>query len=201
MHKEAMNWLKHQFVDAHLGSVCEIGSYNHNGSAREALQDKSTSWIGIDIMHGPNVDYCVNIMDDDELDNFQSSLDSPWFDTIVSTEVLEHVDARQMISSMLLLVDPDFNTKQFIITCANRKRPVHSADGGQLKPDEHYQGLNVGDVIKLFDEAIQNDFSLANSHVEYQAYHNPESHDTYVHVVIGHDTALAKHLRQHNTIM
>jgi hypothetical protein len=199
MHEQAMAWLKHRFADRTLGTVVEIGSYNHNGSAREALEHNSMSWTGIDIISGPNVDYVCNIMDTDELDDFQSSLDMPYFDTVVSTEVLEHVTAKEMIEAMLQLVDPDFHSKQFIITCANAKRKPHSADGGELKPNEHYCGLNAGEVIALFDTAIQRDMSFVNSYVEYHAYHNPESHDTYVHVVIGYDTSLAKYFLSKGT--
>lgn len=196
MHKEAMQWLEHMKgkLGDSFGNVLEIGSYNHNGSARTVLEEHAQSWTGIDIVDGPCVDYVVDITDEDAREDFQSSLDNPWFDTVISTEVLEHVDAKKMIEAMLMMVDPDFGNKQFIITCANSKRAPHSADGGVLKSNEHYKGIDVSELITLFHESLQSDHSFCNSTVSYDVFHNPLSHDTYAHIVVGQDEALRLYL-------
>jgi hypothetical protein len=196
MHKEAMQWLEHMKgkLGDSFGNVLEIGSYNHNGSARTVLEEHAQSWTGIDIIAGPCVDYVVDITDEDAREDFQSSLDNPWFDTVISTEVLEHVDAKKMVQAMLEMVDPDFGSKQFIITCANSKRAPHSADGGALKPNEHYKGIDVSELITIFHESLQEDHCFNNCTVSYEVFHNPLSHDTYAHIVVGQNEELRKYL-------
>lgn len=66
------------------GRVLEVGSRDINGSPRVVFPD-ATLYLGIDAAAGAGVDICM----DAEL--FLEFSVSPWADTVVCCEVLEHV--------------------------------------------------------------------------------------------------------------
>ena len=84
-----------------VGNVLEIGSYNVNGTIRDAFQDGSRSYIGIDSQVGPCVDL---VMDAEKL----SDVFLPGsFDTIVCCECLEHtVRPWVVVEAMRKLLKP-----------------------------------------------------------------------------------------------
>ena len=88
-----MNYAVYNYVDAVLqthpevqGEVLELGSYDVNGSVRPlfANRERFPEYLGVDMREGPGVD---RVMIASEM-AFQNK-----FDTIVSTEMLEH-DSR-----------------------------------------------------------------------------------------------------------
>ena len=65
------------------GSVLEVGSFNVNGSPRSLFKD-ATSYIGVDLRAGPDVD---EIVDGHDLVSWAAGR---WFDTVLCFECLEH---------------------------------------------------------------------------------------------------------------
>ena len=87
MHGQAWTWVQHSKDQMrYAGRVVEIGSYNHNGSARDLFQPISSRYIGIDVIPGRGVEYVGNITEptvlQDVIDNFGQ------FDTVISTDVV-----------------------------------------------------------------------------------------------------------------
>ena len=80
MHGAIINYLKEQ-KDKVNGRVLEVGSYNVNGSARTVYKIDQ----GVDIRHGPGVDVVLDASSLIEHYGEES------FDTVISTETLEHV--------------------------------------------------------------------------------------------------------------
>jgi SAM-dependent methyltransferase len=67
-----------------IGTVLEVGSRNINGSPRQAIGEAASSWHGVDLEPGPDVD---EVLDAQELIQ-RFGLDA--FDTVVCCECLEH---------------------------------------------------------------------------------------------------------------
>lgn len=81
MHASVMAWVKGRVRHAGLAgkSTLEVGSLDVNGSVRGLF---SGDYIGVDFREGPGVD---RVMDGHALDFPDAT-----FDTVVSTEMLEH---------------------------------------------------------------------------------------------------------------
>jgi len=86
MHDSVMEWVAAQVERFRLADadVLEVGSYDVNGTVRPLFTGR---YLGVDLQPGPGVDLLVT----DDL------YDSPRFDVIVSTEMLEH-DARPWVT-------------------------------------------------------------------------------------------------------
>lgn len=87
MHPSVMTWVA-DVVASHglnAGNVIEIGSYDVNGTVRP-LFDRAELYWGTDIREGPGVDEVLDIEDTVNVITF----DQPKWDTVVSTEMLEH---------------------------------------------------------------------------------------------------------------
>ena len=68
-------------------SVIEVGSYNINGSLREPMVRLNPSkYVGVDITEGPCVDQVCKAED------VLSTFGAESFDTVISTEMMEHVE-------------------------------------------------------------------------------------------------------------
>ena len=82
--------------------VLEIGSYNLNGGLRPVIETWGPSeYVGVDIEEGPGVDIVCTA--ENILEKFQR--DS--FDTVISTEMLEHVrDWKSTISNIKNVCKP-----------------------------------------------------------------------------------------------
>lgn len=88
MTPEIINWLRTNVRPLLTGQekIAEIGSYNVNGSARDALQLAGHSWTGIDRESGPCVDVVCQASD-----WLMSHLrTSGPFDVVISCEAYEH---------------------------------------------------------------------------------------------------------------
>jgi SAM-dependent methyltransferase len=70
----------------HRGEVLEVGSLDVNGSVRAGLNDCSTSYWGIDMRKGTNVDQVVNGHD------LVSVFGKDKFDTVICVDTIEHDD-------------------------------------------------------------------------------------------------------------
>lgn len=115
--------------------VCELGSRDVNGSVRDLFS--GAEYVGVDITPGPGVD---------ELGDAATWKPEPprRFDTVISTETLEHTPeaARICQNAHELLEDGGV----LILTAASVGRAPHSAiDGGTLRHAEFYR--NVSPVL------------------------------------------------------
>jgi hypothetical protein len=185
MHREAAQWLDALSKECGpLGHVLEIGSANYNGSARTYFQKHALTWTGIDIVAGRDVDVVVDITDDDAREKFMDdSLERihNFYQTIVCTEVLEHINPKSILNAALMCLEPDFGCR-LIITCAGEHRLPHSADGGALKPDEYYQNVLPHEFVSTMYELLSNELVPRNATIEVEW--NNSSKDVYMFVVI-----------------
>lgn len=139
MHQQAFDWLRR--VKPLVGArpwVCELGSYNVNGSVRELWQREATLYIGVDVRPGPGVDVVA--------DAGQWSLgEKLLFDLVLSTECLEHAPYPGAVcDNAFRLLKPG---GVFLLTAAGRQRGVHSVDGhADLAEGEHYGNIHEADL-------------------------------------------------------
>lgn len=82
-------------------TVCEVGSYNVNGSVRPGIEShEPESYLGVDISEGPGVDLVANV-------EGLPAMFPDGFDLVVSTEMLEHVESWKVaIRALVTLVAP-----------------------------------------------------------------------------------------------
>jgi SAM-dependent methyltransferase len=111
--------------------VCELGSRDINGSVRGLFP--GAEYVGLDIAPGPGVDVIADAA------TWKPEPPNP-FDTVVSTETLEHTpDAERICRNAHELLVPG---GVFIVTAASDGRPAHSAvDGCQLREGEFYRNI------------------------------------------------------------
>lgn len=153
MHSEAADFIrtKSKSIPWEGATVFEVGSYNVNGRARDFVPSGWASWVGFDLLAGPDVDV---VGDAAEL--------LPQHGTctvLVSTEVLEHYEAWALLLERMCGA-----IKQggyLLLTCAGPERPPHSAGGGVLLPDEHYRNVSAFEV-----EAVVSQFGFKTIVVE-----------------------------------
>jgi len=183
MHGEAMQWVENcrkKFSISSTDKVLEIGSYNHNGTVRNLFVG-CEAYVGVDIIPGPCVDIVGNI-NDMEFSKYLTNLYGG-FDIVVSTETLEHTPWRPLLTSMVKLLDFNKPLVNLIVTCAGVLRPVHSFDGGPLKPDEYYS--NVGpDELKEYTENLLADLCGSKSSYKVEVATNEFNSDTYLFVEV-----------------
>lgn len=141
-----MKYLQHVLdkyaIDA---PILEIGSININGSARDIF-GHMTPYVGIDIVSGANVDYVVDIRDGDA--RRHDFLREEW-QTVIMTEVLEHVPPHEIMNALWPLITND-KIVTVIITAASTTRKSHSANGAPtLKPNEYYRNVELDELDTL----------------------------------------------------
>jgi SAM-dependent methyltransferase len=132
MHPAALQWL--DACRARL-SVCDLGSLNVNGSARDHFH--GWDYVGVDCRPGPGVTVVADAREYDA--------DGREFDVVVSCEMLEHCpDWPRAIVNAYCLTKPG---GAFWGTAAGPKRPVHSSDGSAtLGEKEHYANVDPDDL-------------------------------------------------------
>lgn len=112
-------------------SVLEIGSYNVNGSVR-SLFDPECRYHGIDVRSGPGVDEVVSGQD-------YVLRAGQWFDTVVTTEVLEHTpDGEALCRNAYQVLS---HGGVFLVTAATDPRTPHGVGGGGVG-DEFYRNVS-----------------------------------------------------------
>jgi SAM-dependent methyltransferase len=86
------------------GSVLELGSYNRQGgefgNARVTVERRGLSWQGSDIEAGPDVDFTLDVLDQDAV----AAVSDRW-DSVLVMNLLEHVyDPIRALEGALSLV-------------------------------------------------------------------------------------------------
>jgi len=113
--------------------VLDIGSLDINGNNRFLFEN--CDYIGLDIAEGNNVDVVCIAHEYNEPDNS--------FDTIISTEALEHdMYYEKTIKNMMRMLKPG---GALLLTCASTYRPEH----GTPRTDESWAAPLL---IKISDE-------------------------------------------------
>ena len=181
MHDQARTWLQStRSTIPDTGKVLEIGSYNHNGTCRDYYQSAERTYVGVDIIPGNGVDVVGDVNDKQFCDFLISQYGT--FQTIMSTETLEHTPAKSLLFSMMSLLDTDAPSCRLVLTCANKARPEHSYDGGLLKDGEYYGNVSEQEIIEWVRE-YANSFGINRTHsIIYNIPTAADQMDTYAHV-------------------
>lgn len=128
---------------AFTGAVFEGGSLWMNGSAMDDVFADATSHFGVDWRAGKSVS-AVSVLHEYATDER--------FDTVLMTEVSEHDPHwRLSLAKLVEVLKPGGN---LWFSCAARARPVHEKHVGI---DEHYQGLDLTDVLPVLRELAEFD--------------------------------------------
>lgn len=138
MHPDAYAWVeKHAQAYAR---VVEFGGRNINGSVRGLFGD--ATYCSIDLVDGPGVDIVGDAC----------TLPLSEWDCVICCEVLEHhpVPLDVVKAARRALTDDGV----FIMTCAGPGRAPHSAaDGGHLRPAEHYANIDAIELEEMLRTA------------------------------------------------
>ena len=127
--------------------VLEAGSLDMNGTVREWFP-KGCEYIGLDWRPGPGVDAVALV--------HEWHGRRKYFDTVISTEMLEHDPYWQKsIAAMVQFVRPGGN---LVITCAGPGRAAHCVDTSPGK--DYYENRTIGEILALLPEfqLIQTEF-------------------------------------------
>jgi SAM-dependent methyltransferase len=113
-------------------SVVEFGGRDVNGSVRPLF--RGCEYIGVDVEPGPGVDFVGDAAT-------WKPEPSRRFDTVISTETLEHTPvADRICANAYELLE---RGGVFIVTAASVGRAPHSAiDGGALRYGEFYRNVS-----------------------------------------------------------
>lgn len=147
-------WVRDQFPDKFTGLVLDCGSLDINGNNRY-LFDKGCQYFGLDICEGPNVDLIgrVHEYEQDRQANriFSDYVEPLKFDTIISTEMLEHDEYYQAsLRAMARMLKPG---GLLLFTCATTGRPEHGT--ARTTPTDspvtldYYRNLESGDIAAI----------------------------------------------------
>ena len=185
MHAEAWKWVEHSVrrTGDKAGKVVEIGSYDHNGTARSLFAPISSEYVGVDVIKGKGVDFVGNLTDKIVLEKFKNKYGL--FSTVISTETLEHTPPMPILRAMFSLLDTELSVCRVILTCANTRRAPHGHDGFEVKEGEYYGGVDEKELYQMILFCLK-DLSIAwETHTIDIEIHwnNPTSDkDTYAYI-------------------
>lgn len=119
-------------------SVIDCGSLDINGNNRYLFS--GGSYLGIDIVEGPNVDVVTRIHE----------FNVGQFDVVISTECFEHDEHfDKTLDRMIQMVAPE---GLLLFTCATIGRPEHGTkdhdDWASPGTHEHYRNIEPHEVIE-----------------------------------------------------
>lgn len=131
--------------------VLELGSRDVNGSPRSVFRD-AERYVGIDVVDGPGVDVLADA---------RTWTSDERFDTVVCTEVLEHVHSWPMIvTTAALHLERD---GYLLLTAASEGREPHSVDApgdGAVVPPRHGEHYENVDPARLLDVLRTNELEV-----------------------------------------
>ncbi len=146
--------------------VLEVGSMNINGSVRDLFTD--CDYLGIDLGAGTNVDKVCHVT--------EFSMLSRLYDTVISTEALEHDNQwSKSLETMYRLLKPN---GILIITCAGPDRAEHGTrqteDWASPHTTDYYRNISAEDFASVLPAAF-----FSKSQLVYCGYEGGEKEDLY----------------------
>jgi SAM-dependent methyltransferase len=131
MHPEARAFVAGVAPRAGARWVVELGARDFNGSVRD-LFPSARGYTGVDLVAGPGVDVVADAAD-------WRPEQPP--DLVVCCEVLEHTPRPEaVVRNAAAMLAPG---GRLVVTAAAPPRAPHSAaDGGPLRPGEHYRNVD-----------------------------------------------------------
>ena len=168
--RDFINYVKTNFPNSFANvNVLDFGCGDINGNNREYFVD--SEYTGNDVANGPNVDLVCKTKD--------LTFSNENFDTIISTECLEH-DA-EYTQSLQKAYDMLKDGGMLVFTCASTGRREHGTRrttpndclatlSGDADFQDYYKNLTIEDVIKCID---LNQFSY------WRSYYNMATCDLY----------------------
>jgi hypothetical protein len=129
----------------HGKRVVDCGSLDINGNNRYLFT--GGTYIGLDIVAGPNVDIVTRIHE----------YDGGPFDVVISTECLEHDEFAAL--SIQRMIDLTARDGILLITCATTGRPEHGTkehdDWASPGTIGYYRNLTPSDLVKPLSESFR----------------------------------------------
>lgn len=152
-------------------TVLDVGSLDINGNNKFLFED--SSYIGIDVGPGPNVDF-VSV-------GHEWKADDGAYTVIVSTECFEHdMHYAKTILNIIRMLAPG---GMFLFTCASTGRPEHGtrkSDGGVNAPLLSSQSDDWADYYKnLTEQDIREVIDIDAIFSSYEFEVNEQAHDLY----------------------
>lgn len=90
MHRSSylrMSWFATTYLDFSSSlKILDVGSYGVNGTYKEIFTHSNVSYLGLDVDHGPNVDFVPNNL------YRWDELDTDSFDVVISGQAFEHIE-------------------------------------------------------------------------------------------------------------
>jgi SAM-dependent methyltransferase len=131
------------------GPLLEIGSLDVNGSVRPCFP-RATPYVGIDLAPGAAVDVVASGHDFGRDESF---------DTVVTTECLEHDPGwADTLGNIVRVLRPGGT---LLLTCATRGRHEHGTTrtSPTMSPstNDHYRNLTATDVVPVIDGPLRID--------------------------------------------
>lgn len=150
-------------------NVLDCGSLDINGNNRYLFEE--CSYLGIDVGEGKNVDIVTTI--------HQFNYPNESFDTIISTECLEHdMYYSQSLQNICRLLKPK---GLFLLTCATIGRPEHGTK--RTSPANSPLTSNISEWENYYKNLTENDIKqsidLDNIFSEYKFSINTYPQDLY----------------------
>ena len=148
-------------------NVFDGGSLDVNGNNRYLFKD--CTYIGCDVGEGENVDVVSKI------DEYKGDDES--FDTIITTECLEHDE--HYVKSIRNMIRMLKTNGLFMMTCASTGRPEHGTnrtDGNFSCPvlnTDYYKNLTEQDIKDALPSIVESEFS------DFKFIYNPKAKDLY----------------------
>lgn len=157
-----------RMLDAHRfksgkKTVCEIGSFDVNGSVRGQF-DGCEKYVGVDIRAGAGVDEVAD----------GATYGKPnAFDVVITTETLEHApEPAAIVANAFRILKPG---GLVVITAAGPGRDPHNCDGsGPPRESESYANVEPNDLATWLTDA-----GFEQVKVEF----NERDRDVYAHAV------------------
>jgi|688.fasta_scaffold06563_35 hypothetical protein len=149
MHDAAFTFYKESLSQLSPMNVLEFGSYNINGSVRDAYPN-ANSWHGIDVVPGNGVD---------EVADAAVWKSDRRYDVVICAEAFEHTsDWEKIIKNAKEHLN---HNGLFLASCASRNRPPHSAiDGGPLRDGEYYENISPEEMTQCLESMSWSSFEV-----------------------------------------
>lgn len=147
MHASVLAWIAAQLPLIEGPRVCELGSYDVNGTVRPLVAVlKPVEYVGVDIREGPGVDIAGDVCSGVVGDRHGQ------FDIVISTETLEHVQSWKLfVAEMKRLAKPGGH---LLLTCRSPGFEQHDYPGDywRFTREQIAEAFSDCNVVDLRDD-------------------------------------------------